>query len=126
MYKKLLAGFALLALLTTLLAACSIHEASGPGGPSVHMGNADFKTNTITISKGQSLSLIDDVAVPHTIKNGAWKNSKPDETKENGAPSYDQNFNGNDSATLGPFTTAGTFHYYCTIHPGMNLTVTVQ
>jgi hypothetical protein len=26
----------------------------------------------------------------------------------------------------GPFTTAGIFHIYCTIHQGMNLTIVVQ
>jgi plastocyanin len=30
------------------------------------------------------------------------------------------------SVAIGPFTTAGTFHLYCTIHQGMNLTVVVQ
>ena len=28
--------------------------------------------------------------------------------------------------TIGPFNTAGTFHLYCTVHQGMNLTVIVQ
>lgn len=126
MRTKMLVSVALLVLLTTLLAACSIHEASGPSGPTVHMGNADFSTSSITISKGQSINVIDDVSVQHIIKNGFWKSGKPDETKENDAPSYNQTFNGNDSFALGPFTTAGTFHYYCTVHPGMNLTVVVQ
>jgi plastocyanin len=34
--------------------------------------------------------------------------------------------NGNAQAAIRPFPTAGTFPFYCTIHPGMNLTVTVQ
>lgn len=32
----------------------------------------------------------------------------------------------NDSAAIGPFNTAGTYHLYCTIHQNMNLTVIVQ
>lgn len=126
MYKKLLAGLALLAILTTVLGACSIHDSAGPSGPTVHMGNANFLQTSITITKGQSLNLIDDVAVPHIITNGQWNNGQPAPAKESGAPSYNQNFNGNDSSALGPFTTSGTFHYYCTIHPGMNLTVVVS
>jgi plastocyanin len=27
---------------------------------------------------------------------------------------------------IGPFTTAGVFHLYCTIHQGMSLTIVVQ
>ncbi len=126
MYKKLMIGVALLAILTTLLAACSIHDSAGPSGPTAHMGNANCTQSSITISKGESVTLIDDVAVQHIITNGQWKGGTPDTTKESGAPSYNQTFNGNDSAPLGPFTTSGTFHYYCTIHPGMNLTVIVQ
>lgn len=126
MSKKLFAGFALLAILATLLAACSIHDTAGPSGPTVHMGNANFTQTSITISKGQSITLIDDVAVEHIITNGQWKNGQPVTSKESGAPSYNATFNGNDSSTLGPFTTSGTFQYYCTIHPGMNLTVIVQ
>jgi plastocyanin len=126
MYKKLLVSIVLLALLTMLLAACSIHEASGPTGPVVHMGNADFVQHSITVSKGDSITLIDDVAVAHTIKNGSWAAGKPTEPKESGAPTYSANFTGNDNSTLGPFPTAGTFHYYCTVHPGMNLTVIVK
>lgn len=126
MHKKLLAGIVLLALLTTLLAACSIHDTAAQSGPSVHMGNANFLQTSITISKGQAVTLIDDVTVEHIITNGTWKNGVARTTKENGAPSYNKTFNGNDSDTLGPFNTSGTFEYYCTIHPGMNLTVVVQ
>jgi plastocyanin len=38
----------------------------------------------------------------------------------------DVNIGGNSSATIGSFTTAGTFKLYCTVHTGMNLTVIVQ
>lgn len=126
MHKKLLVSVALLALLTMLLAACSIHEGGGPTGPVVHMGPADFIQHSITINKGDSITLIDDVAVGHIIKNGTWAGSKPSESQESGAPTYNATFVGNDNSTLGPFPTAGTFHFYCTVHPGMNLTVIVQ
>ncbi len=125
MYKKLLALLVLLALLSTVLAACSIHD-TAVSGPSVHMGNADFVQSSITIAKGESISVIDDVAVEHIITNGSWTNGKPTKSSESGSPVYNKTFNGNDSDTLGPFTTSGTFHYYCTIHPGMNLSVIVQ
>ena len=126
MYKKLLLSVVFLALLTTVLAACSIEDSSGPSGPTVHMSNANFVQTSITITKGQSINLIDDVAVQHIIENGEWKGSSGVNHKESRAPVLDATLNGNDSTVLGPFTSSGTFHYYCTIHPGMNLVVTVQ
>lgn len=126
MYKKLLVGVALLAILTTILAACSIHDTSGPSGPTAHMGNANFVQTSVTIKKGDTLTLVDDVAVQHIITNGTWVSGTAKPGKESGAPVYNQTFNGNDNGSLGPFTTSGTFQYYCTVHPGMNLTVVVQ
>ncbi len=126
MYKKLLAGFALLALLSVLLAACSIHTASGPSGPTVHMGGADFIQHSITIKKGDMLALVDDATVTHIITNGSWVNSAPKSAKESGAPTVNVTLSGNDSSSIGPFPSAGTFKLYCTVHPGMNLTVIVQ
>jgi plastocyanin len=55
-----------------------------------------------------------------------WENNTPHPATEAGAPAVQNvQVNGN-SVELGPFNTAGTFHIYCTIHPGMNLTVIVQ
>ena len=126
MYKKLFVGLLVLAIMTTTLMACAIRDASSSSGPTAHMGNANFTQNTITITKGASLTLVDDVAVQHIIKNGTWANGTQKPAKESGAPTVDVTLNGNDSATVGPFNTSGTFELYCTIHPGMNLTVKVQ
>lgn len=126
MHKKLLASLALLVLLTLLLAGCSIHTISGPTGPAVHMGSADFLQPSITISKGTSFTLIDDAPVQHVIANGTWVNGVPKPAKEHGAPTVNANFAGNDNSSVGPFPTAGTYNLYCTIHPGMNLKVIVR
>lgn len=126
MHKKMLAVSALLAVLTVLLAACSIHANAGLTGPAVHMGNAAFLQPSITISKGTSFTLVDDVAVQHIITNGTWVNTTAKPAKESGAPAVNATFAGDDSSSIGPFTTAGTYHLYCTIHPGMILTVVVQ
>jgi len=127
MYKKLLVGVALLAILTTVLAACSIHgTSSGPSGPVAHMGGANCTQSSITISKGQSITIINDVAVEHIITNGTWASGAIKLSKESGAPTYNHTFNGNDSDALGPFNTSGTFQFLCTVHPGMNLTVVVK
>jgi plastocyanin len=127
MYKKILVGLVLLGILTTSIAACGIYDVSNtPSGPTVHMGAANFVQPSITISKGQSLTLIDDSSAEHIIKNGTWNGSTPVNSTESGAPSVNVTFNGNDTNTVGPFNTSGSFKLYCTIHTGMNLTVTVS
>ncbi len=125
--KKILAGLLLCSMFSTLWEACAIRDVSStPAGPTVHMGAADFLQPSITIHQGDSLTLVDDSSSTHIIKNGTWVGGVAKPGKEPGAPTVDQTFNGNDSASIGPFNTPGTYHLYCTIHPEMNLTVIVK
>lgn len=128
--KKIFGVFALLILLTTLVAACG--SSGGNGGTSssntVNMAASTFSPATITIQKGQSITLNNQTATTHIISNGAWNGNTPAPKTETGAPTMSNvMFNSvNETKTVGPFNTAGTYHYYCSVHPGMNLTVTVQ
>lgn len=125
--KRIFLGVLVAALLSILFAACTIeNEASKPTGPSVHMGSTNFDVSTTTIQKGQSLTLINDASDEHIITNGTWDGTVQKPGKESGAPTVNVTFNGQQSQPIGPFNTAGTFHIYCTIHQGMNLTVNVQ
>ena len=127
MYKKVLLATVVFGLLTILFAACTIKDSSqAAAGPTVHMGGADFLQKSVTIKKGDSVNLVDDSTSPHIIVNGSWDGSTQKPAQEPGAPTVKLQFNGNDSAPMGPFNTAGTFHVYCTIHQGMNLEVIVQ
>lgn len=129
MVKKMLAILAVFSLVVVLIAACGGSSSGGGTGASnntVHMNDTNFVQNAITIKKGESVNLIDDSAVVHIIQNGSWTNGVAEPRKEPGAPTVLVNFQGNDQHAIGPFTTAGTFHVYCTVHPGMNLTITVQ
>jgi plastocyanin len=128
--KKLVAAFLFLSLLTALIAACggtgSSSGASDTNGTDVHMSETTFVQSSITLTKGSSFNLIDDTNVVHIIQNGSWKNNNPVPSKESGAPTINVQFSGSDIHTVGPFNTAGTYHLYCVVHPGMNLTVIVK
>ena len=127
MYKRILFGLVLFGTIAVLLGACAIVDTSTmASGPSVHMSGTNFTQSSITIHKGDMLNVVDDSASPHVIVNGSWAGSTQKPAKESGAPTVNLSFNGNDSGAAGPFTTAGTFHRYCTIHQGMNLAVVVQ
>ena len=123
--KKLIAGLVVLSLVTVLVVACG---SSGGGSTDVHMGNTTFVQSSVTISKGSSLNLIDDVAVTHIIGNGSWVNGAPVPASEPGAPTVNnlQFTSAGQSQMIGPFNTAGTYHLYCSVHQNMNLTVIVQ
>jgi len=96
------------------------------------MDATNFMQQSITIKKDESITLVDDSAVIHIIQNGTWQqgsgasffNAKS--YKEPRAPKVDVQVSGNSSQTIGPFNAGGTFHLYCLVHPGMNLTVIVR
>ena len=126
--KKFLLAYTLLILLACLSTACASTPGAGSSDQAtVHMSETQFVPTSITIQKGDRLTLVDDVAVVHIIANGRWDsygNQRPD--IEPGAPTVQAQFNGNDQQSIGPFITVGTFHLYCTIHINMNLTVVVK
>ena len=127
MYKKILAAVISIALLSVLLAACDIVDASTLStGPQVQMGGSTFIKTSITLKKGQTLTLVDTSSSPHIITNGTWQGGSAKHAQESGAPTVNINFAGSDTHTTPAFATAGTFQLYCTIHSGMNLTVIVQ
>ena len=125
--KKLIAILVALGLFTVLTAA-SCGGSGGTGGSGVHMGETTFTQPSVTISKGSTLNLIDDVAVLHIISNGSWVNSVAKPAIEANAPTVSNlQFNtAGQSMSVGPFNTAGTYHLYCSVHLNMNLTVIVQ
>jgi plastocyanin len=126
--KKLIAIFVALSVVTILTAASCAGSAGGGAGPSVHMGETTFLQPSVTISKGSSLNLIDDVPVLHIIGNGSWVNNVTKPAIESGAPTVNnvQISSAGQSITVGPFNTGGTYHLYCSVHLNMNLTVIVQ
>src|SRR5215469_6913111 len=115
-------------VMALILVACSATSAATSSAPNqVHMNATNFAQSSITINKGEGITLINDAQDSHIIANGTWDNGTAKPQNEPGAPQVqDLQISGSGQATIGPFTTAGTFHFYCTIHPGMSLTVVVQ
>jgi plastocyanin len=136
--KKVVSIFLLCCAIALILVACGNSDPDSIGGSgnsspdvgsgnTVHMNNMDFLQSSITIHRGESITLVADTFAPHRIANGTWQNGEAKPAKEPGAPELNGvMIDGNSSSTLGPFTTAGTFQLYCSIHPGMNLMVIVQ
>ena len=85
-------------------------------------GNPDYDPDALTVKKGDKI-LVDNVdTMPHTVTNGE-SGSDP-----NSGKIFDTSIiNGGDSAELDTSTVdAGTHPYYCTVHPYMTGTLTVE
>jgi plastocyanin len=126
--KKLFALLTLCSLLTLLIVACGSSAESSSSEPNtVHMSDSNFVQRSITIKKGESVNLVNDAAVIHIIANGSWNsNGTAEPALEAGAPKVEAEVQGNATQSIGPFNTVGTYHLYCSVHPGMNLTISVQ
>jgi len=128
MIKKLYILLGLASGIIMLLTACGTATPTSGATTSniVHMSASNFVQSSVTIKKGESVTLVADTLTPHIIANGTWENVSPKRAKEPDAPEITNvQVNGNSSQNIGLFTTAGTFKLYCTIHAGMNLTVQV-
>jgi hypothetical protein len=101
---------------------------TGPKGePAVHMTADHFAQNVVLVPKGANLLIVNDSSVEHILQNGAWDASgTPSSLVEPGAPTLHNVEITNGSREIGPFATAGVYHIYCSLHPGMNLTIVVQ
>lgn len=102
--------------------------AAAPAGTeTVHLAASSFAPNIVALHAGDKLAIVDDAPVPHTLTNGTWSaDNRPVPGVEPGAVILNNLQLNNNSVTVGPFTTPGTYHIYCTVHPGMSLTIIVQ
>jgi hypothetical protein len=101
---------------------------TGPNGePAVHMTVDKFAQNVVLVPKGSKLLVINNSSVEHILQNGARDaNGTSHSGTEPGAPPLRNVDITGGSQEIGPFTTAGVYHIYCTLHQGMNLTIVVQ
>jgi len=122
----LVAGMILLALVVSANPVMNNASSASTGEPTVHMTVDTFAQNVVLVPKGSKLLIINDSSVEHILQNGMWTNGAPRTVTEPGAPVLHNIDIKGGSVEIGPFTTAGTYHIYCTIHQDMNLTIVVQ
>ena len=126
MKTRMSSALALLALVLLLAFAACGQRTTGPN--EVSMVAADFSTTSITVKVGQAVHFTDPAGTgaTHTVCLGT------DGTCDSGAkgPQALQSpgftMNSGDPAKDVTFETPGTYKVTCSIHPSMNLTVTVQ
>jgi plastocyanin len=89
---------------------------AGPSAATVDIKAFAFGPASVTITKGQSVKWTNSDGTPHTVSSG----TPP--TKDG---KFDREIANAGSATI-TFDTAGTFTYFCNIHPAMTGTVVVN
>jgi plastocyanin len=126
-FAGIVVGMILLSLVVTIVPQTSVDSPSTNSQPTVHMTINRFAPDVVLVPKGSKLLIANDNAVEHILQNGAWDaNGSSHSAVEPGAPALVNMDITSGSADIGPFTTAGVYHVYCTVHQGMNLTIVVQ
>ena len=87
-------------------------SSSSSGGVAIKMQNIAFDPKAVTVKVGQKVTWTNDDSVDHNV------------TSQSGETIKSQNFGKGATFSFTP-TKAGTIKYVCTIHPGMDATLTV-
>ncbi|MEO7021469.1 MAG: hypothetical protein ABI234_15050 [Ktedonobacteraceae bacterium] len=112
---------------TTPSAPAATQAPACPAGDTVKTGASTFEQPCIALSKGGTLKLVPDTgSVIHILDFGQYVNGKAQPATPTGAPALKDVNLTSSAVSVGPFTTAGTYHIYCTIHPNMDMIVMVQ
>jgi plastocyanin len=93
-------------------ASTSSSSSGGGGGVAIKMQNIAFDPKAVTVKVGQKITWTNDDSTDHNV------------TANSGADFKSDNFGKGGTFSFTP-TKAGTIKYVCTIHPGMDATVTV-
>jgi len=123
----IVAGMLIVSLILAANPQAGAASANPNGEPVVHMAPDHFVQNVVLVPKGSKLLVVNDSSVEHLLQNGAWDTSgTPHAGAEPGAPTLRNVDITGGSREIGPFSIAGVYHLYCTLHQGMNLTIVVQ
>jgi plastocyanin len=114
---------------STTIGSTTSNNGGGSGNcanGTVHTLATTFQEACVNVAKGSKLQVVPVVNSLHILNNGSWVNGQQVPMAEAGVPTVSNVQVTSSTVSIGPFTTAGTYHIYCTVHPNMNLTVIVN
>jgi plastocyanin len=102
--------------------------ASSRPGATVDMVFTEFVQSQVAIDAGQTVTFVNRNPITHTIVEGTYTVNAADglRTEENDDGAFELMVSKEGESVAHTFTKAGTFQFFCTIHKGMNGTVTVR
>jgi plastocyanin len=96
-------------------------------GATVDMVFTDFKPATVSITAGQAVTFVNDNPITHVVVEGSYTlDSSMLRTQERDDGVFDLKVAQKGDVVSHTFTEPGTYQFFCTIHKGMNGTVTVR
>lgn len=98
--------------LTMTALTTGISQAQSDKTPTVTISNFAYSPDPITITQGQSIRFVNSDDVGHTV------------TAEDG--SFDSKMLDKNKSWTHKFDKAGTYKYYCTVHPSMHGSINVS
>jgi plastocyanin len=121
-------AFAVLLLMLLALFALAACGQSASASNEVSMAASDFSATIITIKAGQAVHFTDPAGIgaTHIVCLGSDGNCSATAQGPQALEGDGFTINAGDPPKDVPFTTPGTYHITCSIHPSMNLTVTVR
>src|SRR5262245_58279580 len=114
----MLMRFSLVLLVCLTIATLACGKSSSPTSRSsgslvtVNINNSVYSPNPATIKVGQQVNWKNNDSITHTATLEGMFNNVISPMSAQGAPVT--------------FSSAGTFNYHCTLHPGMNGSIVVQ
>jgi len=126
--RLIAAGLLVPVALLTATGCSSSTKTKAASGPTVSIKLLAFNPTKLTVKVGAKVTWENDEAISHTVTSGTPIGIDAT-TGLRASQKPDGRFNAklNDKGSTFSFTynTAGTYDYYCSIHPGMNAEVVV-
>ena len=105
----------------------SAKQAATPPGATVHLTFTLIKPTSVTLKAGQALTFVNDNPIGHVMVEGSWKADPSTglRTDEHDDGTYSLKLDKSGQTASHTYDKAGRYQFFCTIHKGMNGTVTV-
>ena len=103
-------------------------KAPVPVGTTAHIKVFQFTPNPLKVKVGTTVTWVNDDDIAHTVTSGTRDYAPGDSgtvTAVHADGQFDTTLDGAGKKATFTFTKAGTFHYFCDRHPGMEAEVVV-
>lgn len=123
-----------MAILVTSCSKSGSDKASTPtsvnaaSGPTVSLKLLQFSPKTLSVKAGTTVTWSEDEPITHTVTSGKVTGVDPNTSLRSGQTPdgmFDHKFAKQGDTFSYKFNTPGTYSYFCSIHFGMNASITV-